>query len=806
VLGSAVGPYQVIAKLGAGGMGEVFLGFDARLQRQVALKCLSIGASATGDQQAHIFREARAAARITHPNIAAVYDVVEHDHRAFIVMEYVDGESLSMRMRRGPVPVDQVRMIARQLASALAAAHAQGVIHRDLKPANIQLTRDGSIKVLDFGVAKLSAPMADAPESPTGKPAIDATLGGMPGTPIYMSPEQLFSREVDGRSDIYSAGTILFELMTGRRPYTETSPVALALAINAGPAPMAAAVNPDVPADLNIVIAKALSRDRDQRFLTARDFERALTAPPDLSAPTGAATGTWAAGPPPRAGRRRLSWRVAAAFAIAAALGFAAWQPLLTRLGRSDPMSAAAGGDVGQSIAVLPLTNLSADPEQEYLVDGMTEAIIAELGRIRSLRVISRQSTMRFKRTTDEVPKIAKALSVDSVMTGSVLRAGGQLRVTVALIQASPERQLWTATYDRSVGDMLTLSSEVAQAALQHVRTVVTPQEQAQLARVRPVNAEAQQAYLLGRFFWNKRSKPDNERAIQEFQRAIALDPNAALAYAGLADCFVVAWDNQYMPADQAYRQAKGNAIKALQLDESIAEAHASLGAVYWFGLLWSAAEQEYQRALVLNPGYATAHQWYAMNLSTLGRHNSAIAEARRALELDPVSPVQNAFLGKTLYYAGDYTAAASQLRKSIDLEPNLSHGHALLGRVLVQQHEYAEAIREFTAASKLAGVKDTGDLGHAYAASGDTAAANRVLAALVSTPDNDFYQIGLVYVGLGQRDRAVAAFLRAYDASEMVVSEYPIDPRLAPLRTDPRFAALLRKTGLALNPGDTTR
>jgi serine/threonine-protein kinase len=800
VLGSAVGPYQVIAKLGSGGMGEVFLGFDARLQRQVALKCLTLGASAAGDRQAHIFREARAAARITHPHVAAIYDVIEHDQRAFIVMEYVDGESLSVRMRRGPLPMDQVRTIARQLASALAAAHAQGVIHRDLKPANIQLTRDGSIKVLDFGVAKLSAPMAYAPESPTGKPAVDATLGGTPGTPSYMSPEQLFSREVDGRSDIYSAGAILFELATGRRPYTEVTPVSIALAINAGPAPLATAINSNVPADLAAVIAKALQRDRDQRFLTARDFQRALEAPHEgLAAyPTPSGSQVWPPVVPTAAVRPRRSWKIAAAAVALVGVGLIARQPLMTLLGRGDRTRAAAPAAVEQSIAVLPLTNLSADPEQEYIVDGMTEAIIAELGRIRSLRVISRQSTMRYKRTTQSVPQIAKALSVGSVMTGSVLRAGGQLRVTVALIQASPERQLWTDTYDRSVGDMLTLSSEVAQAALQHVRTVVTPQEQAQLARVRPVNAEAQQAYLLGRFFWNKRSKADNERAIQEFEKAIALDPNLAQAYAGLADCFVVAWDQGYIPADLAYRQAKGNAIKALQLDDSMAEAHASLGAVYWFGLLWSAAEQEYQRALMLNPGYATAHQWYAMNLSTLGRHASAVSEARRALELDPVSPVQNAFLGKTLYYAADYVTAATQLRTAIDLDPNFSHAHVLLGRVLVQQHEYATAINEF----KLGGVKESGDLGHAYAVAGDVAAANRMLDALIRDSNPDQYQIGLVYIGLGQRDRAVDAFVRACSAAESAVSELAIDPRLTTVADDPRFIALLQKSGLKFNPG----
>jgi len=435
----------------------------------------------------------------------------------------------------------------------------------------------------------------------------------------------------------------------------------------------------------------------------------------------------------------------------------------------------------------------------------MTEAVIAELGRVKSLRVLSRRSVMRYKSTVTPVPQIAKELGVGAVITGSVVRTGNQVHVTVALVQPSPERYLWSATYDRNVGDLLTLSSEVARTAVRNMATAVTPQEQEVLARARHVNADAQQAYLMGRYFWNKRTKGDNDRAIQEFKRAIAIDPQTALAYAGLADCFVIAWDNGYVAPEEAYREAKANATRALEIDEGIAEAHASLGAVYSFGLFWSPAEQEFRRALALNPGYATAYQWYALNLSTLGRHTEAVAEARRALELDPLSPLQNVFLGQRLYYAGDYPAAVVQLTRALDLDPNFSFGHDVLGRVYVEQREFAAAVREFERAFKLEPDNFRGELGYGYAVKGDKAAATRLLQEMLAASRVRYVepkQIAYVYMGLGDRDRALEWLMKAYQASEGVVKDFAIDPRLSPVGGDPRFLALLRKGGLTFNPG----
>jgi TolB-like protein/Flp pilus assembly protein TadD len=785
LIGSAVGPYQILDRIGVGGMGEVFLGHDPRLQRRVALKRLTADA-VVGDR---ILREARAAARLNHPNIAAVYDVIEQDDQSFIVMEYVEGESLAARLRRGAPSVDEIRAVGRQLASALAAAHAQGVVHRDLKPANVMIARDGGIKVLDFGVAKLST-LAAGTESVTGLAAPESTLAGNPGTPVYMSPEQLYDRPVDGRTDLYSAGVILYEMATGRRPYAETGAVALAMAMAKAPPPSPRSIVPSIHADLDAAIMRALERDPDRRFQTARELETWLLPTHDVNVMAGARRD-----PPAR--RIVVASAIAAVLVVVAVAGRLFW----TRSAAAPPP---APPPAPTSIAVLPLQNLSGNIDDEYVADGMTEEIIAELGRVRSLRVISRQSVLGYKKTTATIPQIARELGVASVMTGSVSRTGDRLRVRVEVIQPSPERQIWSETYDRSVGDVLILSGEVARATVRAVRAVVKPEEQARLARPRAMLPEAQQAYLMGRFFWNRRAKADIERAIKEFERAIAVDPNAGLAYAGLADCYIVAWDQGYLPPERAYREAKASATKALALDDDIAEAHASLGAVYSFTILWTQAEREYQRALELNPGYTTAHQWYSINLGALGRHAEAVAEAQRALDLDPLSPIQNLFLGRQLYFAGDYVAAERQLRKTIEFAPDLPMARHYLGRVYLEQGDRTSAIRALEEGARLVG-RPTGDLGYGYGVTGDKPSARRVLDRLIAESRRQYVhplEMALVYVGLGDSKHGVDWILKEYAEREGVVQDLVIDPRLKSISEDPRFLAILQKSGLKYVPG----
>ena len=765
-------------------MGEVYLGHDPRLERRVALKCLIASGATRDEDQARILREARAAARLNHPNIAAVYDVLQQDDRTFIVMEYVEGESLATRMARGRVPIEQVRAIGRQLASALGAAHAQGVIHRDLKPANIHIAPDGTVKVLDFGVAKI--------EHAAGAGAEHTVSSQNPGTPIYMSPEQLFGQALDPRSDVYSAGAILYQLATSQRPFDELNPVALALAMQSHNPKAPHLVSSDVPRDLSEIIMKMLARDPVDRFQSIRDVETLLTTTIDASAVLRHPLLQ------PRVKRRTVVWTGVAAAAVLVAIA-ALGRPLLHPA--PVPPAARAGVD---SIAVLPLENLSADPSQEYIADGMTESIITELGRVRSLRVISRQSMMQFKHTRATVPQIAAQLGVHSVMTGSVTRDGDRLHVTVALMDPLPEHQLWAETYERRIGDVLALSSEVAQTMMKAVRVTVTPDEAAQLASARPISAEAQQAYLRGRFFWNKRTKADNQRAMDEYAAAITADGNAAVAYAGLADCYTVAIDNGWVPADEAFRQAKANANRAIAIDDNIAEAHAALGMVYQLSLLFPQAEQEFKRSLALNPGYAAAHQWYSIELRTLGRFSEAVAEARRALDIDPLSPVQTLFFGNQLYYAGDYEGAVTQIQRAIALQPDSAIGHELLGQAYLRLHKNDESIRELTRAVSLS-PSASGSLGNALAVIGDRRAAQEVLDGLQRRARAEYVsplQIALVHVGLGESDKAIDWIERAYRESERTIGVLAADPRLEPISADPRFQSILRRGGLAFRQG----
>jgi len=766
-------------------MGEVFLGHDPRLERRVALKCLIVSGATRDEDQARMLREARAAARLTHPNIAAVYDVLQEGDRTFIVMEYVEGESLASRMARERIPISQVRTIGRQLASALAAAHAQGVIHRDLKPANIHLAHDGTVKVLDFGVAKLEH---------SGTPPHEHTMSAAnPGTTIYMSPEQLFGQPLDPRSDIYSAGVVLYELATCQRPFDEQNPVALALAMQSRDPVPPHVVSPDVPQDLSDIIMKMLARDAVDRYQSIREVEALVTTTFDEQG------GVSHSSVRPRVRRWTSVWMGVSAAAVLLALAFVG-RPFIHP---AAPAPAAVQPAL-DSIAVLPLENLSADPNQEYIADGMTESIITELGRVRSLRVISRQSMMQFKHTNATVPQIATQLGVHAVMTGSVTRDGDRLRVTVALMDPSPEHQLWADTYERQVGDVLGLASEVAQMAVKAARVTVTPAEQAELAQARPMKPDAEQAYLLGRFYWNKRTKTDNERAMQEFRRAIALDSGAALAYAGLADSYTVAIDNGWIAADEGYRQAKANASRAVELDDNIAEAHAALGTIDRFSLLWAQAEQEFKRAIAINPGYATAHQWYSIELRVLGRFPEAVAEARRALNLDPLSPVQNLFLGNQLYYAGEYEAAVVQITKAVEMNSDSAIAHELLGQAYLQQQKYAEAIRELTRSLALNGTAQ-GSLGHAYGVSGDRDAADRILAELLRRSRTEYVsplQVALVYSGVGDTDQAISWIQRAYRESERTVLILATDPRLASISNDPRFQSILRQGGLTYRRG----
>jgi TolB-like protein/Tfp pilus assembly protein PilF len=449
------------------------------------------------------------------------------------------------------------------------------------------------------------------------------------------------------------------------------------------------------------------------------------------------------------------------------------------------------------SIAVLPLENFSGDPEQDYFADGMTEALITELGKVSALRVISRQSAMQFKGTDKPLSEISQALDVDAVVEGSVLREGDRVRISVQLVQAAPERHLWAESYERDLRGILVLQSEIAGAIARDIRITLTPEEETRLAAARPVNPEVYEAYLKGRYHWNKRSREGLMKGLEHFQQAIDIDPTYALAYAGVADSWTVIGNNAYLPAEESFPKAKAAALKALAIDDGLAEAHTSLGAVLWgYEWDWTGAEREFRRAFQLNPGYATAHHWYALLLSVLGRYDEAIAEVKRARELDPLSLRINANVGTVLVQARRYDEAVAELQKALELESNRSAPHAALGKAYLQKEMYEEAIAEFRMASDAASFPNK-HLVHAYAVADKRDEARKMLKQMLVASKKEFVSpvwIARIYVGLGEHDTAFEWLEKAAQSRDGHYFQIKVDPRFDPLRSDPRFHSLLRR------------
>jgi eukaryotic-like serine/threonine-protein kinase len=771
--GTTIGPYRVVERIGVGGMGEVYLGTDDRLQRKVALKCL-LSKGAPAELRTKVLHEARAAARLSHPNVATVHDIVEQDGRAFIVMEYVEGESLAARIARGPFPADAVVAIGRQLASALAAAHARGVVHRDLKPANVHVRPDGSVKILDFGVARVVELLTTEATDDHPPAAIDRG----PGTPAYMAPEQLVGMPADARSDIYSLGVVLYEMATGRRPFEGTGAAAVLAFCDETPRPVDD-LNAAIPAPLARVIERASSVDRDARFPSVGDLERAL-----------------ADAIPTPSDRRR--WIVAAAAIVAAAIVAATWLPRL--LGPKAPSGPGPGRAV-TSIAILPLQSLSPDAALSYFADVLTDGVINTLGRISALKVIARTSVMPFRGSTQSIAEIARALGVDAVVEGTAFASTDEtgrrrVRVNVNLIDPLTQTQFWTSSVEREATDVLLLQSDLATRIAEGIRVAVTPDERERLQRAGAVKAEALRLYLLGRDEWNGRTLPHVNAALEDFSRAIEADPGYAPSYAGAADSYtLLGGDYGAVPRDAAFKAALANASKAIEIDPSLGEAYASLGFAHrvlnWD---WRVAEEHFRHAIALNPSYATAHQWYGILLSDLGREDESLAEMKRALELDPLSPIISRDVAWPLFFARRYDEAIQQLTTTLASHPGYASAERLMARAMAQKGSHDEAIRYFEAlARRDAGPRAACELAWAYARAGRRADAERELARALASESHLYpYDLALVHTALGRTDDALAALERGYAERDATMLNLKHDPRLDALRGAPRFRALL--------------
>jgi eukaryotic-like serine/threonine-protein kinase len=791
MIGQILGHYRILERIGSGGMGVVYRAHDEQLERDVALKVLPAGRLGSDSARRHFRKEALALAKLNHPNIAAVYELGSHELTDFIVMEYVPGLTLAQRLAGGTLPEKEVVNLGMQIAAALDEAHEHSVLHRDLKPSNIAVTTRGQAKVLDFGLAKL---FKLEQELTTDYLTESQAL---PGTLPYMSPEQLRAEQLDGRSDIHAIGAVLYEMATGRRAFPgELFTQVVDSILHRFPvAPRK--LNSEISVDLERIILKCLDKDREQRYQSAKELLVDLRRLAISSSPNAALL------PPVSSTATRKSRTLRFI-----GLGIAAVIALLTVLtalnigGLRYGMLVRMRSQKIRSIAVLPLAIVSGDQQDDYFADGMTDALITELGQIGELRVISRTSSMIYKGAKKPLPQIAKELKVDAVVEGSVQRSGNRIRVDAELIDAFSDRLIWAKSYERDLRDILTLQSAVAKAIVDEIQVKLTPQEKALLARSHTVDPEAYEAYLAGRFYWNKRTAEGLMQSISYFEQAIAKDPAYALAYAGLADSYHALPELTNVQMKEALPKARAAALKALELDDSLSEAHSALAAVKEdFDWDWAGAEQQYKQAIALNPGNSSARTYYSNLLLELGRLPEAQSEAISAQRLDPLSVLANDNLAAVFYYSGDYDQCIDQCRKTLEFDPSSHQALRHLGLAYAQKRLYSEAITNLKKAIELPRATDESLslLGYVYAVSGRKEDARRILQHLMQPSDGHIsnYRLAIVYVGLGENDKALAFLDEAVKERSPGVVHVKVSPLFEDLRSDDRFQALIRQMGL---------
>ena len=751
--GSKVGPYEVLGLLGEGGMGQVYRGRDPRLGRDIAIKVLAKDALQDAEATGRLEREARAIAALSHPNIVAVHDVGREDGTFYLVTELLEGKTLRDAMQPPPMNWRRAVEIGAEVAEGLSAAHAKSIVHRDLKPENIFITDSGRVKILDFGLAQTDPVLSERDEGniPTSK-WFQTSPGTVIGTLGYMSPEQLRGESVDPSADIFSLGCILFELVTLKKPFHRESGAATIAAILKDDLPrdlLAAAV----PAECPRIIEGCVEKNPATRFQSARDLALTLRA---IGSSTTMASDSLIR----NITRRRTSKSI-------------------------------------DSIAVLPLANASNDPSTEYLSDGITEGIINKLSQLPKLKVMARSTVFRYKNRDVDAQSVGRELRVRAVLTGVVKHIGERLQISVELVDSHDGAQLWGETYKRELSDLLQLQEEMSREIADKLRLKLTGADKKKLRQRTTENSEAYQLYLKGRYHWNKRTEDGLRRGVQFFREAIESDPSFAMAYAGMADCFITMATNIPLPPRETMPKAKAAAMRAIELDDGLAEAWASLGAVrWWFDWDWEGAEEAYRRAIALNPNYATAHDGYAMLLSARGRFDEAVEQISKASDLDPLSLIIAVHAGWPFYFARDFESAIRRFRKALELDENFIPAHGWLGMALGQQHRYGEALDAFARALEVDRIPIlTTMLAHTHAIAGDRDASLRLLGDLLTTARARYispYDIAVIHAGLGDRAAAITHLQAAHaDRSPWMVF-LPVDPRLDALRGEPAFGEIL--------------
>jgi eukaryotic-like serine/threonine-protein kinase len=758
VPGSRVGPYEVVSLLGEGGMGQVYRGRDPRLGREIAIKVLAKEAWHDADAIARLEREARAIAALSHPNIVAVHDVGREDGTFYLVTELLEGSTLRDQIRVAPMNWRRAVEVGAEVAEGLAAAHAKSIVHRDLKPENIFLTSDGRVKVLDFGLAQTDPMLLQRDETniPTTK-WFQTHPGTVIGTLGYMSPEQLRGEAVDPSADIFSLGCILFEMVTSKKPFHRDSGAATIAAILKDEIPKADLESLKVPPEFQRIIEGCVEKSSTTRFQSARDLALTLRA----------------------------------IGSSASILNDSLIREVIRPRRASKPKSI-------DSIAVLPLSNSRNDPETEYLSDGITESLINRLSQLPKLKVMARSTVFRYKNRDDaDAQSVGRELRVRAVLTGRVQHIGDRLIVSVELVDSLDGSLLWGETYNRQLADLIRLQEEMSGEIADKLRLKLTGAEKKKLSKTATKNSEAYQLYLKGRHHWNRRSGESLRRGIQLFREAIEADPTFAGAHAGLADSFISMATNIPLPPHEAMPKAKAAAMKAIEIDDGLAEAWTSLGAVrWWFEWDWEGAEEAYQRAIQLNPNYATAHDGYAMFLSARGRFGEAIEQNTKAADLDPLSLIIAVHAGWPFYFARDFESAIRRFRKALELDEHFIPAHGWLGMALGQQRRYSEAIDAFGRALEVERIPIlTAMLAHTHAIAGNRDKAEQLLTELLYESQNRYispYDIAVVQAGLGQTAAALEQLRKAVEDRSAWLVFADVDPRLDALRREPAFGEIV--------------